>query len=227
MNRFFIILFLFFGFTTSQAQIYEVGVFLGGTNYIGDIGPTNYISPNEFAYGVIFKWNKSTRHAWRFSYIQSKITSNDLDSDMASRIERGYNFENQIKEFSAGIEFNFFDFNLHTPTFKYSPYVYLGLSYAQYEGLFFLDDEVKVDNNRGLLAIPIAVGIKAQLMDKLILGFEIGPRPTFKDDIDGSNSSNENLVPLQFGNINNNDWYVFTGFTLTYTFGKNPCYCKD
>jgi hypothetical protein len=29
------------------------------------------------------------------------------------------------------------------------------------------------------------------------------------------------LKPLQFGNINNNDWYVFSGLTLTYTFGEN------
>jgi hypothetical protein len=38
------------------------------------------------------------------------------------------------------------------------------------------------------------------------------------DDIDGN--SNENLTYLKFGNINNNDWYVFSGLTLTYTFGK-------
>lgn len=227
MNRFFILLFLLFGLTTTKAQIYEVGVFLGGSNYIGDIGPTNYIAPNEFTYGVLFKWNKSSRHSWRFSYTQSKITSDDLDSDMASRVERGFNFENQIKEFSAGIEFNFFDFNLHDPKFKYTPYLYLGLSYAQYEGLFFLGDELKIDNNRGLIAIPITLGLKAQIMDRFILGFEVGPRTTTKDDLDGSNSSNENLEPLKFGNTNSNDWYVFTGFTLTYTFGNKPCYCKD
>jgi hypothetical protein len=35
------------------------------------------------------------------------------------------------------------------------------------------------------------------------------------DNIDGSFNQN-------FGNINNNDWYVFTGATLTYTLGQNP-----
>jgi undecaprenyl pyrophosphate synthase len=29
------------------------------------------------------------------------------------------------------------------------------------------------------------------------------------------------LKSSQFGNINNNDWYVFSGLTLTYTFGEN------
>jgi hypothetical protein len=58
----------------THAQIHEVGVFLGGSNYIGDIGPTTYISPNEPAIGVLYKWNKSPRHSYRFSYTQSKIT---------------------------------------------------------------------------------------------------------------------------------------------------------
>ena len=31
----------------------------------------------------------------------------------------------------------------------------------------------------------------------------------------------------KFGNTNNKDWYVFTGFTLTYTFGNKPCYCRE
>jgi hypothetical protein len=38
---------------------------------------------------------------------QSKITSNDLDSKEPSRSQRGYHFENSIKEVSLGLEFNF------------------------------------------------------------------------------------------------------------------------
>jgi hypothetical protein len=32
---------------------------------------------------------------------------------------------------------------------------------------------------------------------------------------------------VQFGNINNNDWYVFSGITLTYTLGLKPCHCAE
>ena len=31
----------------------------------------------------------------------------------------------------------------------------------------------------------------------------------------------------EFGNIGNNDWYVFTGLTISFTFGDLPCYCKE
>ncbi|MEO9560182.1 MAG: DUF6089 family protein, partial [Nonlabens ulvanivorans] len=47
---------------------------------------------------------------------------------------------------------------------------------------------------------------------------------TFTDNLDGSN--NEDFENVRFGNINNNDWYVFSGVTLTYAFGRKPCYCN-
>jgi hypothetical protein len=45
------------------------------------------------------------------------------------------------------------------------------------------------------------------------------------DNLDGSNPKNKILSPLKFGDLNSNDWYVFSGITLTYTFGNEPCYC--
>ena len=210
------------------AQIHEIGVFLGGSNYIGDVGSTTYISPNKLAIGILYKWNKSPRHSYRFSYTQSTITGNDADSGVPGRVQRGYSFENDIKEFSAGLEFDFFDFNLHEVLQrKITPYVYSGLSYFAYEELFFVNGEVKKDYRAGALAIPMTVGIKGNILENFILGFEVGARYTFTDNLDGSLPKNPNLEPLKFGNINSKDWYVFTGFTLTYTFGERPCFCKQ
>jgi len=226
MKRIFLFIFIL-GLTKSKAQINEIGVFLGGSNYIGDVGKTNYVNPNELAYGLIYKWNKSPRHAWRFSYIQSKITANDLDSKVPGRYLRGYNFENNIKEVSAGLEFNFFDFNLHEFGTKITPYIYTGLSYTNYDELYVLNKITKKDINHGTFAIPMTVGLKSNITKEWILGFEIGARYTMTDNLDGSLPRNPNLQSLKFGNINSNDWYVFTGFTLTYTFGQKPCYCAD
>lgn len=212
---------------TMQAQTHEIGVFIGGSNYIGDVGSTTYIAPNEPAIGVLYKWNKSPRHAYRFSYTQSKITSNDLDSNEPSRSLRGYSFENNIKEVSLALEFNFFDFNLNGLEKKITPYVYSGINYTMYDGLFIINGVTHKDTNQNTLAIPIALGIKSKLSRSLIIGVEVGARYTFADDIDGSLPSNKNLNQYKFGNINNNDWYVFSGVTLTYTFGKIPCYCTE
>jgi opacity protein-like surface antigen len=215
------------GISKLDAQIHEVGVFLGGSNYIGDVGRTDFVSPNQPAFGVMYRWNKSPRHSWRISYIQSKITGNDLDSNVPGRYNRSYNFENNISELSAGLEFNFFDFNLHEFGFKLTPYVYSGLSYTNYEELYFANGEARKDTDSHAFALPMIIGIKTNITPNLILGIEAGSRYSFTDNLDGSNPKNNNIASLKFGNLNSTDWYVFSGFTLTYTFGIKPCYCAD
>lgn len=209
------------------AQINELGVFLGGSNYIGDIGKTNYINPNTPAFGLIYKWNRSQRHAWRFSYVHSNIKSNDRQSEVPSRKERGLQFTNTINEFSAGLEFNFLPYDLHNTKPTFSPYVYSGLSVFIYDENYFIDKELKNDYQYYSFAIPMTVGFKTRLTRTLILGLETGARLTFTDNLDGSNPKNNNFKELRFGNKSSKDWYVFTGITLTYTFGKNPCFCAE
>jgi outer membrane protein W len=225
MNKLFITFLCFFTFTAIHAQIHEIGVFLGGSNYIGDVGSTTYINPNEPAFGILYKWNKSPRHAYRFSYTQSQISGDDLDSKEIGRNNRGYSFVNNIKELSAGLEFNFFDFNLHEERTKFTPYIYSGLSYFLYDDLYIISGTTKKNNTESSIAIPITLGIKTNFARNFVLGLEVGARYTFTDNIDGSNPSDSSLP--RFGNLNNNDWYVFSGATLTYTFGDKPCYCAD
>jgi hypothetical protein len=225
-NFLYILVCLFLGIN-SHAQIHEIGVFLGGSNYIGDVGPTTYIAPNEPAFGILYKWNKSPRHSWRISYIQSSISADDLDSKEPGRSLRGFHFENSIKELSLGLEFNFFDFNLHTFGRKITPYVGSGASFYTYDDLYIELGETKKNNRKNSIAIPMIVGIKTNISSSLVLGAEVGARYTFTDNLDGSNPKDENLSALRFGNLNNNDWYVFSGLTLTYTFGEKPCYCAE
>lgn len=226
MNRIVITFFCLFTYVFSSAQIHEIGIFAGGNNYIGDVGPTNYVKPNEYAFGLLYKWNKSPRHSWRVSYTQGKLTADDRDSHVPSRNQRGFNFENDLKELSLGLEFNFFDFNLHESGFLVTPYMYSGLSVFQYTELYHLSHYQEDYKEMGI-AIPMTVGVKARIADNWVLGLESGARYTFTDNLDGSNPKNDNFAELRFGNLNSKDWYVFTGFTLTYTFGNKPCYCAE
>jgi hypothetical protein len=212
-----------------HSQTYEIGGILGGANYIGDVGKTNYISPNSLAFGGIFKWNRSERHAFRGSVLIANIKGDDADSNESRRQQRGYSFENTITELSLGIEYTFWEFNMYSGQPVSTPYLYTGLTYFGYNALYKRSDDVFVDYDRdGAVAIPMVVGFKTTVGTKMVLGFEIGARYTFTDDLDGSNPVNglENEESLKFGNLNSDDWYVFTGITLTFTFGRRPCYCN-
>lgn len=228
MRYLFLFLFSILFIQTSQSQIYEVGFFLGSSNFIGDVGATTYIAPNSPAFGGIFKWNRSPRHSFRFTATATKLKGSDADSSDPRRIERNYEFENNIIELSAGMEFTFLDWDLHDEQPKLTPYLFTGISFANHNNFFFDANGIQRSENTSSWAygIPMALGFKTTTADNIILAVEIGARYTFTDEIDGSVPDGEFREPLSFGNTNSNDWYVFTGITLTYTFGRKPCYCN-
>lgn len=210
------------------SQINEIGIFAGGSNFIGDVGATNYISPNQLAIGGIYKWNRSKRHSYRASIIFSDLEGIDVNSDDPRRIVRGYEFSSKIIELSIGMEFTFMDFNLHSGEKIGTPYLYSGISVANHDNHYFSTSGVQTQENTSSWAygIPMALGFKTNILGNIILGIEVGARYTFSDELDGRYIVT-GTVKRDLGNIHNNDWYVFSGITLTYTFGENPCYCVE
>lgn len=94
--------------------------------------------------------------------------------------------------------------------------------------------------------MPFGAGYKYKYRRSFVISAEVGFRYTTTDNLDHSfaNESdftfnnepgineadldqlNSNIIKSrQVGNMSNYDWYVFTGLTLTYTFGRPPCYC--
>ncbi|GGW40102.1 type IX secretion system protein PorG [Arenibacter certesii] len=223
--RFFLAVLLALVYSGVNGQTYEVGLFAGGANNIGDVGRTNFIMPSGPAFGGIFKWNVSQRYAWRGSIIYGEFTADDSKSNMSSRMDRGYKMDNNVLEVSAGLEFNFVEYNLHRLGPAFTPYLYTGVTYFRY-GYHYFDDLGHLQDagqKDGAFAIPMTVGAKLRLNQFLIAGAEIGARYTFTDNLDASNPSGSNFQDFKFGNSLSDDWYVFSGITLTYTFGRKPC----
>ncbi|MAP80530.1 MAG: hypothetical protein CL526_05525 [Aequorivita sp.] len=212
----------------TYSQTYEIGGLIGGANYIGDVGKTNFINPNTLAIGGLVKWNRSTRHAFRGSLMVAKIEGDDLKSNNSRRNQRGYSFQNTIKEISLGLEYTFWEFNVHSQRSISTPYLYTGLTYFWYDALYKRGDIITEYDKAGSVAIPMVVGYKANIGVNAMVGFEIGARYTFTDNLDGSNPVKDlaDDQSLKFGNTNSDDWYVFTGITVTFAFGRKPCYCN-
>ncbi len=205
------------------SQTYEVGLMAGGANYIGDVGSTYYISPNNVAFGAIGKWNRSKRHAFRASFLYAKLNANDNKGD-DRRKQRGLSFSNSVKEISLGMEFNFWDWYLYDGDPQFTPYLYTGITTFNYGALAVdANNQINAYADKWSFAIPMVLGIKKTLGRKFVLGAEIGARYTFTDNLDGSNP--DDRYGTGFGNLNNNDWYIFTGITISYTWGRIPCFC--
>ena len=78
------------------------------------------------------------------------------------------------------------------------------------------------------MALPITVGIKVKPLNSVIFGLEISAKHSFTENLDGSypefdDSSLYSQRP--FGSNLSQDWYVYTGITLTYLFGNYECDC--
>jgi hypothetical protein len=221
-----IFLFILFVVTviTTQSQTHEVGIFAGGSNYVGDIGRTNYIYPNEIGGGLVYKYNLNPRIALRGTYTYIPVSGDDKDSENLFRQNRPggpQKFNNNIHEFAVGLEFNFFDYNISNYQTTFTPYILAEVAVFNYTSpdKRISPSTIRLKNNFSY-SLPLGLGIKGRLDDHLAIAFEAGVRITLVDDIDWTT---DKIDEYNFGGTGN-DWYMFTGFSIVYTFGRPPCY---
>jgi opacity protein-like surface antigen len=95
---------------------------------------------------------------------------------------------------------------------RITPYATLGLGgvYASASG-----------KSSFTMNIPMGVGVKYKLKERLNLGFEFTMRKAFGDKLDGL--SDLNGVKSSFGK--NTDWSSLAMFTITYEFSKRCRTC--
>ena len=75
MKRIGLLLFFITVFFPAKAQIHELGIFLGGSNTIGDVGSSYPVYANSAAYGLIYKWNITRRYAIRADLLRHEYLS--------------------------------------------------------------------------------------------------------------------------------------------------------
>lgn len=205
-----------FGFS----QIHEVGFFLGGSNFIGDIGATNYLLPNRLGGGLVYKYNLNPRIALRGNYNFIGVKGDDKKSSNLFRKNREFNFINNIHELAMGVEFNFFDYNIREWDMDFTPYILAQVAYFKYKQPVSFEEDKLLLKSASSYTLPVGVGIKGRINDNMAYAIESGVRITFKDDLD---YTTDKISSLNFGG-NGNDAYVFTAFSIVYTFGRPPCY---
>lgn len=208
--------------TLSFSQINELGISIGRSNYIGDVGSETYLEPTDNYYGLIYKWNMTPRIAFRAQASYIKIQDDDANSSNEFRRNHGYSFKNVVKEIGLGIEVSYYDYSLTKKGWGSTPYLILEVAAFSYNVVDkeTIPNHFESKNTLGI-TIPVGVGYKARIAQNIALGVESKLRYTFADDLD---YNSQEYQQLNFGNSDTNDWYVTIGVNLVVGFGRKDCY---
>lgn len=179
----------------------EIGVFGGGSYYIGDLNPVGNPLNSQLAAGLVYRYNIHSRLSFRANFTYGKVVGDDaLSSDLLLK-NRNLSFRSDIWELGAGVEFNYFPFQLGHDRYKGTAYILAEI------GMFKMNPQ---GNNNGewvdlqplgtegqgtplgsanryplyQLCIPIGFGARISLGKAASLSIEYGLRKTFTDNLD-------------------------------------------
>lgn len=180
----------------------EIGVFLGGSYYIGDLNPLVHFGPmTKPAGGVVFRYTLNPRFAVRANGFFGNVQADDALSTSAAQRQRNLNFKSKINEFSVQGEFNFLEYQIGNERHKFSPYIFAGIAVFNFNPIATYDNynytlQPLGTEGQGLyggpkkkykltqISIPFGVGIKTNLAKRIGLSIEWGMRKTFTDYLD-------------------------------------------
>lgn len=204
-----------FTITNLAAQKYfDVGLTGGVSYYLGDINPSRQFYSVSPAFGGFLRYNLNSREALKVSLVHMAIKGNDADFSNAYQQIRNASFRASFAEISAVYEFHFLPYVTHKREKGFSPYIYGGFGYLTF---------VSAASNKGnYFSVPFGVGIKYSISKKIGTGVEWGMRKFFNDYMDGiTNPGGEAMKPV----LNNNDWYSFAGFFISFRLNDNSGDC--
>ncbi len=196
---------LFLGqYSQLKAQGIEFGLFLGASNYMGDLSNDAVVlSTTAPSASVIARYNLGERWALKGFFGYGRVSGTDENSSDAVAKSRNLSFVTDIYEASLQMEFNLVkNSNRYTSSKKLIPYLFAGV------GLFNFNPKTELTgtiyelqplgtegqgttayNDREKYAltqvcIPFGFGFKKKLTKRLSMGFEFGARYTFTNYLD-------------------------------------------
>jgi hypothetical protein len=92
MRRLVLVIILLSAKYIASAQTWEVGGFLGGAGYMGDINPVKAYKLTDPAFGVQIKRNFDGYWSAKLNYMYGKVRASDAASSNSYQIERNLDF---------------------------------------------------------------------------------------------------------------------------------------
>ncbi len=179
----------------------EFGVTLGVAHYFGDLNTRAAINRPKTAIGAFFRKQFGNYVGVRLSAHYAQLGYSDTYSKNVYQKTRNLSFNTNIWEIALQGDFNFFKFIPNDPDYAFTPYVTLGVGVFTYDPYAFTNGEKEFlrplgtegqlvqymgrkPYNTMAIAIPLGVGIKYNLSEKINFSFEVAHRFTSTDYLD-------------------------------------------
>lgn len=207
-------------FPALKAQEYkhEIGGITGGTFYIGDANKGVLFKGLNPSIGAVFRYNTNFRWAIKTNLLWTKVSGNTKGVDNAFPFSEEISFSRNLVELGGQAEFNFFSYSdkfAYVDTRCFTPYLLVGLGMTVASG--------GNDTFAGV-NVPLGVGLKYKIKNRMNLGCEFSFRKLFKDNLEGDTQL-DSPYDIDSNIWKNKDWYTCLLFTITWDFGlrDRPC----
>jgi hypothetical protein len=208
--------------TAANAQQYfeyvqkgEFGITVGAAHYFGDLNTRFGLNRPKPSVGIFFRKQFGNYVAARLNAHYAQVGYSDIYSKNEYNLTRNLSFNSNIWELSLQGDFNFFKFIPGSKEYIFTPYVTLGIGAFSYDPYAYLNDEkiflrplgtegqnVGFEGRKAYsptgICIPIGVGFKYNLSEKLNFSFEISHRLTntdYLDDVSATYAGAANFTP--------------------------------
>lgn len=198
----------------------ELGLMLGGTNYIGDMTESRFQEINPSA-GIMLRYNPNHNFSIRGNVFYGSINGDDANLGDDSLRARNLNFNSPLFEFSGLLEWNIFGFDAMGTrgTKGFTPYLFAGVGIFKFNPKTELNgEEIELQplgtEGQGTtplqgrkkyaltqVSLPFGAGIKFRLARRFVVGLEYGARFTFTDYLDDVSLTyvNPTILEAQYG----------------------------
>jgi len=239
-NLLILITFIGLGFTANAQykENTEVGFIGGASYYLGDLNTTHFNNSLPFG-GIVIRKNIDRRFSYKAELLYLNIAADDrVDATDTIAINRGLHFRSYVFELSGQIEFNFLPFEAGNALYTWTPFVYTGLSFFQFnpqaenkDGLWVNLQELGTEGQGSTsfpnrtkypltqLAIPLGGGLKIAINPSFNIILEYGVRKTFSDYLDDVSTTYPEGIGYNIADISN-ETYEMSDPTGTHLAGE-------
>lgn len=205
--KFLVVLFITVLALQASAQRYdyvqkgEFGITAGLSHYFGDLNTRASISRPKTAFGIFFRKQFGNYVGLRVSAHYAQVGYSDTYSKNDYQKTRNLSFNSNIWELALQGDFNFFKFIPNDPDHLFTPYITLGVGVFTYDPYAYLDGKKEFLRPLGTegqnigyhgrkpystmaMCIPLGVGFKYNLSERVNFSFEITHRFTTTDYLD-------------------------------------------